>query len=116
MGLVAKNAILLIDFAKQRRRKGIECDNALVEAGTIRLRPILMTTLAMIFGMLPIALAKGTGTEMRAPMAYAVIGGLITSTILTLFVVPVIYSLIDDLKKKFVRPSSAEPGIKQRRL
>lgn len=103
MGLVAKNAILLIDFALQRRKAGIERNVALVEAGTIRLRPILMTTLAMIFGMIPLAIAKGTGTEMRAPMAYAVIGGLITSTLLTLFVVPVIYALLDDVKKLFVK-------------
>lgn len=103
MGLVAKNAILLIDFALQRRKAGIERNEALVEAGTIRLRPILMTTLAMIFGMIPLAVAKGTGTEMRAPMAYAVIGGLITSTLLTLFVVPVIYALLDDVKKLFLK-------------
>lgn len=103
MGIVAKNAILLIDFALQRRREGLERNVALVEAGTIRLRPILMTTLAMIFGMIPLAVAQGTGTEMRAPMAYAVIGGLITSTLLTLFVVPVIYALLDDVKKLFVK-------------
>lgn len=103
MGIVAKNAILLIDFALQRRREGLERNAALVEAGTIRLRPILMTSLAMIFGMIPLAVAKGTGTEMRAPMAYAVIGGLITSTLLTLFVVPVIYALLDDVKKLFVK-------------
>jgi HAE1 family hydrophobic/amphiphilic exporter-1 len=102
MGLVAKNAILLIDFTKQKREEGMQKHQALALAGSIRLRPILMTSLAMIFGMIPLALATGAGTELRAPMAHAVIGGLITSTILTLFVVPAIYSLLDDFKKLFV--------------
>lgn len=101
MGLVAKNGILLIDFAKQKRGEGLDRDEALKEAGLVRLRPIIMTTLAMIFGMIPLAVAKGAGTEMRAPMAQAVIGGLITSTILTLFIVPVVYTLLDDLKGLF---------------
>lgn len=70
---------------------------ALITAGRIRLRPIMMTTSAMIFGMIPLALALGQGAEMRAPMARAVIGGLITSTMLTLLVVPVVYALLDDL-------------------
>lgn len=103
MGLVAKNGILLIDFTKQKRADGIERHDALVEAGAVRLRPILMTTLAMIFGMIPVATGTGVGTEMRAPMGHAVIGGLITSTILTLFIVPVVYSLLDDLRSKFRR-------------
>jgi len=99
MGLVAKNAILLVDYAKQRRSAGMERNNALIEAGLVRLRPIVMTSLAMIFGMMPSALARAAGSEMYAPMAHAVIGGLVTSTILTLFVVPVIYTLLDDFKK-----------------
>jgi len=103
MGLVAKNGILLIDFTKQRRNEGLSVKEALIEAGAVRLRPILMTTLAMIFGMIPVATGTGAGAEMRAPMGHAVIGGLITSTILTLFIVPVIYSLLDDMKKKFRR-------------
>lgn len=98
MGLVTKNAILLIDFAKQRMQAGVSCDEALVEAARIRLRPIMMTSIAMIFGMLPIALSIGPGSEARAPMAHAIIGGLITSTLLTLVVVPVVYSLINDWK------------------
>lgn len=98
MGLVTKNAILLIDFAKQRRAEGIERNEALVEAAVVRMRPIIMTTAAMIFGMLPLALGLGPGAEARAPMAHAIIGGLITSTLLTLVVVPVVYSLIDDFK------------------
>lgn len=97
MGLVTKNAILLIEFANQLRKRGQSRDEALAHAGRIRLRPIMMTTLAMIFGMLPLALALGEGGEFRAPMARAVIGGLITSTMLTLIVVPVAYSILDDM-------------------
>jgi HAE1 family hydrophobic/amphiphilic exporter-1 len=106
MGLVTKNAILLVDNANERRRAGAHRFNALVEAGAVRLRPIMMTTLAMIAGMSPIALALGEGGEFRAPMARAVIGGLITSTMLTLVVVPVAYSYFDDfgtwVKRRFV--------------
>ncbi len=97
MGLVTKNGILLIDFANQQREGGASRTDALLTAARIRLRPIIMTTVAMIFGMIPLALAIGEGAEQRAPMAHAVIGGLITSTILTLFVVPVVYTLLDDL-------------------
>lgn len=97
MGLVTKNAILLVDFTNQARRSGVDRRTALLQAGTTRLRPILMTTLAMIFGMLPLAFAIGAGAEMRAPMARAVIGGLVTSTLLSLIVVPVVYTYLDDL-------------------
>ncbi len=96
MGLVTKNAILLVDFTKVLRSRGMDRTEALITAGRTRLRPIMMTTLAMIFGMLPLALAIGAGAEMRAPMARAVVGGLITSTFLTLLVVPVMYSVLDD--------------------
>ncbi|MDT7857359.1 efflux RND transporter permease subunit [Rubrivirga sp. S365] len=96
-GLVVKNAILLIDNANERRREGVDRFQALAEAGQVRLRPIVMTTLAMIAGMLPSALALGEGGGFRAPMSRAVIGGLITSTILTLIVVPVAYTYFDDL-------------------
>ncbi|HYT71471.1 MAG TPA: efflux RND transporter permease subunit [Gemmatimonadales bacterium] len=96
MGLVTKNAILLVDFANKARVKGSDRRQALIDAGELRLRPIVMTTLAMIFGMLPTALALGAGSEFRAPMAHAVIGGLITSTLLTLVVVPVVYTYLDD--------------------
>jgi HAE1 family hydrophobic/amphiphilic exporter-1 len=96
MGLVTKNAILLVDNTNERRAAGDDRHTALVEAGRARLRPILMTTLAMIFGMLPIALALGEGGGFRAPMARAVIGGLITSTLLTLIVVPVAYTYMED--------------------
>ncbi len=97
MGLVTKNAILLIDFANRLRKGGAERAEALIKAGSTRLRPIVMTTLAMIFGMLPLAFEIGAGSEIRAPMARAVIGGLVTSTLLTLIAVPVVYSLLDDL-------------------
>ncbi|MDX2023062.1 MAG: efflux RND transporter permease subunit [Deltaproteobacteria bacterium] len=95
MGLVTKNAILMVDFTNTLRAEGKSAVQALMEAGPIRLRPILMTTFAMIFGMIPVALALGEGGETRAPMAVAVIGGLITSTMLTLVVVPVVYLLMD---------------------
>ncbi len=97
MGLVTKNAILLVDFANQLRDRGESVHDALVHAGVIRLRPILMTTAAMIFGMLPVALALGEGGETRAPMAVCVMGGLMTSTLLTLVVIPVVYTFMDSL-------------------
>ena len=97
MGLVTKNAILLVDFAIRAREDGMARREALLMAAKVRLRPILMTTLAMIFGMLPLALALSEGSEMRAPMGQAVIGGVITSSLLTLVVVPVVYCYIDDL-------------------
>ncbi len=97
MGLVTKNAILLIDFVNQERKAGANRRAAILAAGRIRLRPILMTTLAMIFGMLPLALGLGEGGEQRSPMGQAVIGGVITSSLLTLVVVPVIYTYLDDL-------------------
>jgi HAE1 family hydrophobic/amphiphilic exporter-1 len=97
MGLVTKNAILLVDFTNVRRRAGVPRTAAMIEAAKVRLRPILMTTLAMIFGMLPLAFEWGSGAEFRAPMARSVIGGLITSTLLTLIVVPVVYAYLDDL-------------------
>ena len=98
MGLVTKNAILLVDYAKVlQRRDGLPRRQAVIEAGRVRLRPIVMTTLAMIFGMLPLFFALGSGAEMRAPMARAVVGGLLTSSLLTLLVVPVMYTCLDDL-------------------
>ncbi|MDD2501216.1 MAG: efflux RND transporter permease subunit, partial [Geobacter sp.] len=106
MGLVTKNAILLVDYAKVlRKRDGLERTAAVIEAGRTRLRPIVMTTLAMIFGMLPLFFGVGAGGEGRAPMARAVVGGLITSSVLTLIVVPVMYTYLDDfsiwLKRKW---------------
>jgi len=97
MGLVTKNAILLVDFAIRSREEGMDRTQALLHAARVRLRPILMTTLAMVFGMVPLAFALSEGAEQRAPMGQAVIGGVITSSLLTLVVVPVIYCWLDDL-------------------
>ncbi len=97
MGLVTKNAILLVDFAIRSRAQGMGRHEALLHAAHVRLRPILMTTLAMIFGMVPLAFALTEGSEQRAPMGQAVIGGVITSSLLTLVVVPVVYCWLDDL-------------------
>jgi len=114
MGLVTKNGILLIDFVNQRRAEGEPRLQAILESGRIRLRPIIMTTVAMIFGMMPLAFAIGEGAEQRSPMAHAVIGGLITSTLLTLFVVPVVYTLLDDavdwMRARRRAPGTAKPA------
>jgi HAE1 family hydrophobic/amphiphilic exporter-1 len=110
MGLVTKNGILLVDFANQQRGKGHRREEALLASARIRLRPIIMTTVAMIFGMLPLALAIGEGAEGRAPMARAVIGGLITSTLLTLFVVPVVYTLLEDGVRAIGRRRASVPA------
>ena len=98
MGIVAKNAILLIDFAKWGRERGMDLREALIEAGRIRLRPIIMTTLALIAGMIPVAIGHGEGADFRAPLGRAVIGGTITSTVLTLLVIPTVYEIIDDFR------------------
>ena len=126
MGLVTKNAILLIDFAIRSRAgehgNGIDSEpmareEALLHAAKVRLRPILMTTLAMVFGMVPLAFALSEGSEQRAPMGQAVIGGVITSSLLTLVVVPVIYCYLDDLgewcKRKLLGKHQAEPELSQ---
>lgn len=96
VGIVVKNGILLVDYTNVLRERGIKRDEALLAAGPTRLRPILMTASAATLGMLPIALGLGKGSEIQGPMATAVIGGLITSTVLTLFVVPTVYALLDD--------------------
>jgi HAE1 family hydrophobic/amphiphilic exporter-1 len=113
MGLVTKNAILLIDNANARRREGAERGDALVEAGAVRLRPIIMTTSAMIAGMLPVALSLGEGGAFRAPMARAVIGGLITSTLLTLVVVPVAYTYLDGFGARVRRFFASDDRVKE---
>ena len=119
MGLVTKNAILLVDFAIRARTPGVDASGqtvpglersaALLMAAKVRLRPILMTTLAMIFGMLPLALALSEGSEQRAPMGQAVIGGVITSSLLTLVVVPVVYCYMDDLSQWLRRLWGSRP-------
>jgi hydrophobic/amphiphilic exporter-1 (mainly G- bacteria), HAE1 family len=113
MGLVTKNAILLVDFTNHGIREGKDRYQAILDAGQVRLRPILMTTMAMIFGMLPLALALGAGSEQQSPMAHAVIGGIITSTALTLVVVPVLFTYFDTLGRKvsakIARPEPVAP-------
>ena len=102
MGIVAKNSILLIDFAKwAREERGTPLREALIEAGRIRLRPILMTTFALIAGMIPVSLGLGEGADFNAPLGRAVIGGVITSTILTLLVIPTFYEILDGLRNRF---------------
>ena len=108
MGLVTKNAILLVDFANQARKAGATVPDALLQAGLIRMRPIVMTTMAMVFGMLPLALALNDGGEIQAPMGRAIIGGVITSTILTLVVVPVLYSYLVRARKP--KPAAQAAG------
>ncbi|MCC7052433.1 MAG: efflux RND transporter permease subunit [Gemmatimonadaceae bacterium] len=117
-GIVAKNAILLIDFAKwSREDRGLTLRDALIEAGAIRLRPILMTTFALVAGMLPIALGTGEGADFRKPLGVAVIGGVITSTILTLIVVPTFYEILDAVREFFGKrlgfstPNTAEHAV-----
>ncbi len=103
MGIVAKNAILLIDFAKWGQEQGLDRRSAIIEAGRVRLRPILMTTLALIAGMIPVALGLGEGADFRAPMGRAIIGGTLTSTLLTLLVIPTVYEIMDEARLKVSR-------------
>jgi hydrophobic/amphiphilic exporter-1 (mainly G- bacteria), HAE1 family len=113
MGLVTKNAILLVDFAIRMRDQGMNRSEALLHAAKVRLRPILMTTLAMVFGMVPLAFAISEGSEQRSPMGQAVIGGVITSSLLTLVVVPVVYCYLDDLAG-WLRRRRGAPGAAAR--
>src|SRR3954470_6704054 len=103
MGIVAKNAILLIDFAKWAHERGTPLREALIEAGRIRLRPIMMTTIALIAGMVPVALGRGEGADFRAPLGRAVIGGVITSTLLTLLVIPTVYEILAGWREAFFK-------------
>jgi len=111
LGLVSKNAILIVDFTNQQKAEGKSVVEALLEAGKERLRPILMTTLAMILGMLPIAIASGAGSEIKNGMAWVIIGGLTSSMILTLFVVPAMYLIIEKLKQKFSKKTKEDRVI-----
>jgi hydrophobic/amphiphilic exporter-1 (mainly G- bacteria), HAE1 family len=115
MGIVAKNAILLIDFAKWARERGTPRREALIEAGRTRLRPILMTTLALVAGMVPVALGYGEGADFRAPLGRAVIGGVIASTVLTLLVIPTVYEIFDEWREwlfsKFGRVEKEAHGV-----
>jgi HAE1 family hydrophobic/amphiphilic exporter-1 len=112
MGIVKKNSILLVDFTNQRRAEGSDPHQALLEACPIRLRPILMTSVATIAGAIPEALNFGAGAETRVPMAISIIGGVLVSTLLTLFVVPCVYSLFVRLERpeKDDEPSPASPA------
>ncbi len=103
MGLVVKNAILIVDFTNQLKARGVHFKEALIIAGQGRMRPILMTTLSMVFGMLPIALAKGTAAEWKNGLAWVIIGGLLSSLILTVYLVPMVYYLVDTVKEKLAR-------------
>jgi HAE1 family hydrophobic/amphiphilic exporter-1 len=111
MGLVTKNAILLVDQALQNLRAGDDLDTALLNAGPRRLRPILMTSAAMAIGMVPTAIGRGQGFEFRAPMAISVIGGVITSTFLTLFVVPLVFAALEKLTPTVVGQKKEEPPV-----
>lgn len=110
IGLVTKNSILLVEFANQRREAGIKAHDAMVEAGVVRLRPILMTAFSTIAGILPIAIGFGAGAESRRPMGMAVVGGMLTSTFLTLLVIPVVYTILSDLAAKFSRREKPAPS------
>jgi len=112
-GIVVNNAIVLIDYVNQLRKKGVDRLNALIEGGTTRLRPILITSLTTIFGMLPMALTQQEGSEMTKPMAIAVIGGLLVSTILTLIVIPVIYNLVESIsfRRRFFSKNNKDDKI-----
>jgi HAE1 family hydrophobic/amphiphilic exporter-1 len=111
MGLATKNSILLVDFIIRYRKEGLDRTQAILEAGPVRLRPIFMTSLAIILGMVPTAVAVGASGSFRAPMAIAVIGGTISSTLLSLVAVPVIYTLIDDVTVGFSRLFRRKPVV-----
>ncbi|MCF7669479.1 MAG: efflux RND transporter permease subunit, partial [Verrucomicrobia bacterium] len=108
IGLVTKNGILLVEFANQRKDSGMKARDAMLEAGKVRLRPILMTSLTITLGILPIAIGYGAGAESRRPMGIAVVGGMITGTFLTLLVVPVIYTIFDDIANRFRKPRTQD--------
>ena len=117
MGIVTKNAIMLVDFAVEQMKQGMERAEAIVDAGRKRARPIVMTTIAMVGGMLPSAYGVGSGGEFRSPMAIAVIGGLISSTLLSLVFVPAVFSVMDDIAglgwrlfSRFIGPTEDPPA------
>ncbi len=114
MGLVKKNAILLVDYTNVLRGRGMSRREAILQAGPVRMRPILMTTFAMVFGMLPIALGVGEGAETRAPMGISVIGGLLTSLVLTLIVIPSAYDIFDDWQERFKNRKSRKEKLAQK--
>jgi len=107
-GIVVNNAIVLVDYINQLRTRGFDKMEAIIEAGKIRLRPILMTTLTTVLALLPLALGLGAGAEIRAPMAWTVIAGLLSSTLLTLVVIPTVYALVD--RRKIVGAPTEQPA------
>jgi multidrug efflux pump len=109
IGLVTKNSILLVEYANQLKARGLSTIEAVLESGRVRLRPILMTSVATIMGALPIALGLGAGSASRRPLGYAIVGGLLFSTILTLFLVPAVYVMLDTARAR-VRARSEERG------
>jgi HAE1 family hydrophobic/amphiphilic exporter-1 len=118
MGVVMKNGILLVDYTNTLRERGRSLHDAVREAGATRMRPVLMTTVSTICGMLPVALGSGDGSEWRSPMGIISIGGLLTSTFLTLLVVPVVYTLFDDAEarlRRLARQARAWPRASRRR-
>ena len=114
IGLVSKNSILLVTYANDMRAKGVDALSAMREAGRIRLRPILMTSVASIFGALPIALGLGAGAGSRRPLGYAIVGGLIVSTLLTLYLVPAVFVLFERMRDRITPPVPVRPGEEHR--
>jgi HAE1 family hydrophobic/amphiphilic exporter-1 len=110
VGLVTKNSILLVEYANQQTAQGMDSHEAMIQAGLVRLRPILMTAFSTIAGILPIAIGFGAGAESRRPMGIAVVGGMLTSTFLTLFIIPVVYTALSDFAARFLK-ASTEPQI-----